>query len=352
MCWVSICRHIINSQHSQQGVGGLGPFWLHPLRAHCVPWFSALLIQHPFCQHREGWGTDWFPEWTVSASKVVWLAPSTPTKFPTYPRSLWSTSPWAWWSAKVTGVGLRTQAATVMGSALRGTRMWEWGCLVVQQPQGDTMAVAKTPTCLLTGANAPALSVTSFQATTPHPSRSRNPPPLQETDTPAKALPLKIWYVGPSSTGGFVENAVSQALPQANWVRICEWTRSPGALCACSGSWGEDGRARAWGPGSVFLSTSLHFTCTSREGPLLLKNAKAGPARTGNLVIRTNGSQNGKWGSPLPVPKGTVPGPLSRCPTAPLEISVLGKLAFKWESMDQVAKLSEAGISGARDCCN
>lgn len=180
MCWVSNCRHIINSQHSQQGVGGLGPFWLQPLREHCVPWFSALLIQHPFCQHREGWGTDWFPEWTVSASKVVWLAPSTPTKFPTSPRSLWSTSPWTWWSAKATGVGLRAQAATVMGSALRGTRMWEWGCLVLQQPQGDTMAVAKTPTCLLMGATAPALSVTSFQATTPHPSRFRNLPPLQE----------------------------------------------------------------------------------------------------------------------------------------------------------------------------
>lgn len=31
-----------------------------------------------------------------------------------------------------------------------------------------------------------------------------------------------------------------------------------------------------------------------REGPLLLKIVKAGPVRTGNLVIRTNGSQNGK----------------------------------------------------------
>lgn len=49
------------------------------------------------------------------------------------------------------------------------------------------------------------------------------------------------------------------------------------------------------GLGSVFLSTSLHFTCASREGPLLLKDVKGGAGgRTGNLVIRTNGSQNGK----------------------------------------------------------
>lgn len=100
---------------------------------------------------------------------------------------------------------MRAQAATVPGSALRETRTWEWECLVLQQPQGDPVAVAKTPTCLLTGATTPALSATSFQTTTPHPSRFWNPPPLQETDMPAKALPLKYGPWGPAALAGLLK---------------------------------------------------------------------------------------------------------------------------------------------------
>ena len=70
------------------GGGGAGTLLIATsLGTLCSPVLSALLTQHPLRQLREGRGTDWFPEWTFSASTMLWLAPTTPTKFLTCPQT-------------------------------------------------------------------------------------------------------------------------------------------------------------------------------------------------------------------------------------------------------------------------
>lgn len=213
---------------------------------------------------------------------------------------------------KATEGALRAQATTLMGMCWGRAVMCEgeWGyswCFSTPQKilwlQQRLSPVFPHPNLVTT---TPEVYMSIFQATGPF--LDTRGPQNQISQLKPCLSKYRPWT---SSIVIFFENAESQAPPQANRIRIYMLTRSPGDLCAflkfekCRSN--DKFLRKGWQGWE--LESWDHFPsclCITHE---LLKNVKVEPRRNGNLVIRTNGSQNGKWRSSLPLPKGTVPGP-------------------------------------------
>lgn len=87
MCWGSNCRHIINSQNSQQGVGGWDPFDCNLSGNIVFPGSLCFANSASILPAQGGLGDRFVSSMDSLCLQSGLLAPSTPTKSPTTPQA-------------------------------------------------------------------------------------------------------------------------------------------------------------------------------------------------------------------------------------------------------------------------
>lgn len=157
MCWGSNCRHIINSQNSQQGIGGWDPFDCNLSGNIVFPGSLSFANSASILPAQEGLGDRSVSRMDSVCLQSGLLAPSAPTKFSTSSRPACSTSPLISPSrvldcsvmvrqghqSHLEGPGNHRERECVEGGPGRVTGSGV--SLVLQYPQGDAVTAQKTP---------------------------------------------------------------------------------------------------------------------------------------------------------------------------------------------------------------
>lgn len=214
MCWGSNCRHIINSQNSQQGVGGWDPFDCNLSGNIVFPGSLCFANSASILPAQGGLGDRFVSRMDSLCLQSGLLAPSTPTKSATSPRAplLYQPNHQPFTNmvdcfnmvsqghqSCLEGSGNHLDRECVEGGP--GLVGESTGVAGDAGPRGGSLTAAKTPSHLPSHTQTTALCVITFQVTAPLPDLGG--PPKMHTASQSLASQSTVW--GPAALARLLE---------------------------------------------------------------------------------------------------------------------------------------------------